>query len=242
MKERIELTVEPRTTGKHNSRGLRKEKKIPAVVYGATKNTSICLHENLIKKYNTRAYENALFNLKCSDSTVNNSVVLMKDVSIHPVSQKPLHVDFFAIDPTKTIRVFIEVKLEGKPIGIADGGLLNIITREVEVECLPISIPESINVDISNLGVGQAIHVSDLKLPQDVKIISLGELTVAVVNKESERAETAATPTAEAGAAAATPAAAAAKGAPAAKGAAPAAAAKGAPAAKAAAPKKADKK
>jgi large subunit ribosomal protein L25 len=192
MKERIELTVEPRSTGKHNSRGLRKEKQIPAVVYGATKNTNICLHENLIKKYNTRAYENALFSLKCSDTGVNNSVVLMKDVSVHPVSQRPLHVDFLAIDPNKTIRVFVEIKLEGKAIGIAEGGLLNLVTREVEVECLPIAIPETINVDISNLGVGQAIHVSDLKLPESVKMISLGELTVAVVNKESEKAETAA--------------------------------------------------
>jgi large subunit ribosomal protein L25 len=188
MKERIELTVEPRNTGKHFSRGLRKESKIPAVVYGAAKNTSICLHEKLIKKYNTRAYENALFSLKSDDAALNNKVVLMKDVTVHPVSQKPLHVDFYAIDVNKTIRVFIEIKLEGKPIGLAEGGLLNVVTREVEIECLPTSIPESFVVDISGLGVGQAVHVSDLKLPAGVKMIALGELTVAVVNKEVEKA------------------------------------------------------
>jgi large subunit ribosomal protein L25 len=234
MKDRIELTVESRTSGKHHSRGLRKDKKIPAIVYGAIENTNICLHENLIKKYNTRAYENALFNLKSTDSAVNNKVVLMKDVSIHPVSQKPLHVDFYAIDLNKTIRVFVEIKLEGRPIGIAEGGLLNTITREVEVECLPTAIPETVSVDISNLGVGQAIHVSDLKLPDGVKLISLGELTVAVVNKETEKVETAAAPTAEAAAATAAPAAGA-------KGAAAPAAAAGAKGA-AAAPKKDDKK
>lgn len=222
MKERIELTVEPRTTGKHFSRGLRKEKQIPAVVYGAIKNTNICLHENLIKKYNTRAYENALFSLKSADAALNNSVVLMKDVAIHPVSQKPIHVDFYAIDLNKTIRVFVEVKLDGKPIGLAEGGLLNVVTREVEVECLPTAIPESLVVDVSGLGVGQAIHVSDLKLPTGVKMISLGDLTVAVVNKESEKAETVVAAAPEAAAAApaagakgaAAPAAAGAKAAP----------------------------
>lgn len=229
MKERIELTVEPRTTGKHFSRGLRKEKKIPAVVYGATKNTNICLHENLIKKYNTRAYENALFSLKSEDAALNNSVVLMKDVSIHPVSQKPIHVDFYAIDLNKTIRVFVEVKLDGKPIGLAEGGLLNVVTREVEVECLPTAIPESLIVDVSGLGVGQAIHVSDLNLPAGIKMISMGDLTVAVVNKESEKSETVVT---------AAPDAAAAAPAAGAKGAAAPAAAAGAKAA----PKKDDKK
>lgn len=204
MKERIELSADARSTGKANSRALRKDGKVPAVIYGSSKNANFYVEEKAIKKYNTRAFENALYTLKSTSKDLNSLVVLMKDVTVHPVSQRPIHVDFFAIDLKKTIRVFVEVRLEGKPIGISEGGLLNVVTREVEIECLPTDIPEAIIVDVTNLGVGQAIHVSDLNLPAGSKMISLGHLTVAVVNKEEEKA--AAAP--EAAVAAAAPAAA----------------------------------
>lgn len=218
MKERIELSADTRSTGKANSRALRRDGKVPAVIYGSSKNANFYVEEKAIKKYNTRAFENALYTLKSTSKELNSIVVLMKDVTVHPVSQRPVHVDFFAIDLKKSIRLFVEVRLEGKPIGISEGGLLNIVTREVEIECLPTDIPEAITVDVTNLGVGQAIHVSDLNLPTGSKMISLGHLTVAVVNKEDEKAaaapEAAATATP---AAAAAPAAGKAAAAPAAK-------------------------
>lgn len=218
MKERIELSADTRSTGKSNSRALRRDGKVPAVIYGSSKNANFYVEEKAIKKYNTRAFENALYTLKSTSKELNSIVVLMKDVTVHPVSQRPVHVDFFAIDLKKSIRLFVEVRLEGKPIGISEGGLLNIVTREVEIECLPTDIPEAITVDVTNLGVGQAIHVSDLNLPTGSKMISLGHLTVAVVNKEDEKAaaapEAAATATP---AAAAAPAAGKAAAAPAAK-------------------------
>lgn len=230
MKQRIELTVEPRQIGKHFSRALRRDRKVPAVIYGATENSNIFVSEGDIVRYNTRAYENALFNLKSSDKLANGKVVLMKDISVHPLSRRPQHVDFFALDLSKPVRVSVEIKLEGKPIGIADGGLLNLVNRQIEIECLPTEIPESIPADVSNLGVGDALHVSDLKVPSSVKVISSAELTIAVVNILEEEA---ATPTAAATDAAA-PAGAAA----------PAAGAAAAPAkdAKAAAPAKDEKK
>lgn len=215
MKPRIDLTVEPRETGKGNSRHLRVNKKIPAVVYGAIENTNLFVNENDVLKYNTRKFENALFTLKSSNTKANGKIVLMKSVDVHPLSRQPLHVDFFALDMNKTVRVFVEVKLDGKPIGLADGGLLNVVNRQIEVEVLPADIPDSISADISNLGLGDALHVSDLTLPPKVKVISAPELTIAVVNVQEEEA---AAPVA---AAAATPAAGAAA-APAAGAAAPA--------------------
>ena len=207
MKERIELTADLRSTGKSEARALRRAEKVPAVVYGAGKNTNLFVETKAIKKYKTRAYENALYTLKSPTTELNNVVVLMKDVTVHPVTQIPLHVDFFAIDLKKPIRVFVEIRLEGKPIGIAEGGLLNAVTREAEIECLPTAIPEFITVDVSGLGVGQAIHISDLNLPTGAKMISLSHLTVAVVNKEDEKATPVATEAAAAAPAAATPAA-----------------------------------
>jgi large subunit ribosomal protein L25 len=237
MKERIELTVEPRTTGKHFSRASRKNQKIPAVVYGANiKPENLLVIEKELKKYNTRAYENALFNFKSADNKLNNIVVLMKDVVVHPVSQRPVHADFFAIDVTKSIRVFIEVRLEGKPVGLAEGGTLNVIARQIEIEVLPTAIPEFIQYDISNLSLGDSVHVSDLTAPAGSKIISSAEMTLAVVNKEEEKVVATSEATPAAAATAATPAAAAAGKAPAGKAAAAPAAAGKAPAGKAAAP------
>ena len=242
---KFELNVEPRDTGKHFNRKNRVAHKIPAVVYGSTENKNISIDENTLAKYNTRSFENALYNLKSSDSKLNGVAVLLKAVQIHPVTRRPVHADLFALDLTKTVRVSVEVRFEGKPIGLAEGGLLNVVNRQIEIECLPTEIPETVTLDISDLGVGDAKHVSDLKLPSTVKLLSTPDTTLAVVNLFVEE-EIAAPVAAAATDAAAAPAAGGA--APAAGAAAPAAGAKAAagaaaPAAgaKAAAPAK-DKK
>ena len=231
-KQRIELNVEPRQTGKSSSRALRNQSKVPAIIYGSVANQNLYMEEGFVRKYNVRAYENALFTIKSSDSKNNGTVALMKEVVVHPLSRRPQHVDLFALDLKKTVRVSVEIRLEGKPIGIAEGGLLNVVNRQIELECLPTEIPESLTADISHLGVGDALHISDLKIPEGLKVLSPIEMTIAVVNLQEEEVVTA--PTAEAAGAAPAAGAAAAPAA----GAAPA---KAAPAAKAAAPAK-DKK
>ena len=201
--QKIELNVEARNTGKHNSRALRRGMQVPAVIYGAISNKSIVLEEKAVVKYNVRAYENALFTIKSNDKELNNKVALIKEVVVHPLSRRPQHVDLFALDLNKTVRVFVEVKLEGKPVGLAEGGLLNIVNRQVEIECLPLEIPEFLKADISDLGVGDALHVSSVALPsKTMKFISAPETTIAVVNLLDEEA-----PAAAPVAAAATPAA-----------------------------------
>lgn len=210
MKNRIELDVQARETGKHNSRSLRTSRNVPAVIYGAVEPINVSVGEKEIVKFNTRAYENALFTLKSPVKNANGIVVLIKSVDVHPLSRRPQHVDFFALDLKKAVRVNVEVRLEGKPIGLSEGGLLNVVLRSVEVECLPTDIPEFISADVSNLGVGDALHVSDLKVTGSTKIITGAEQTLAVVNTQEE--EVVAAPVAAApAAAAAAPAAAAAK-------------------------------
>ena len=226
MKQRIELTVEPRQAGRAGARGLRVNKMVPGNIYGGgLENANISLHVNDILKYNSRAYENALLNIKSSDAKLNGKVALLKEVIVHPLTRNPEHVDLFALDLTKMVRVAVEVRVEGKAIGLSEGGLLNIVTRQLEVECLPTEIPDAIVIDVTNLGVGDSLHVSDIAVPKGVKMISRPELTVAAVNEAEE--EIVAAPVA----AAAAPAAGAA--APAAGAAAPAAGkdAKAAPAA-----------
>ncbi|QDK38496.1 50S ribosomal protein L25 [Bdellovibrio sp. NC01] len=207
MKNRIDLTVEARETGKHNSRTLRSNRQVPAVIYGAVAPINVTVGEKEIVKFNTRAYENALFNLKSGDKNANGIVVLVKQVDVHPLTRRPVHVDFYALDLKKAVRVWVEVKLEGKPIGLSEGGLLNVVNRQVEIEVLPTEIPEFIAADISNLALGDALHASDLKLSGSGKIMSSADLTIAVVSAQEE--EVAATPAPAAAApAAAAPAAA----------------------------------
>lgn len=217
MKQRIELDIEARESGRAGARGLRVNKRVPGVIYGAIENANVSVHVNDILKYNTRAYENALLNLKSSDSKLNGKVALIKEVTVNPLTRRPEHVDFFALDLTKSVRVSVEVRIEGKAIGLAEGGLLNIVARQVEVECLPTAIPDAIIADVTNLNVGDSLHVSDLTTPDGVKMITRPEVTIAAVVEYVEEA-------------AATPAAA--------DAAAPAAGAAAAPAAGAAAPAK----
>ena len=91
------------------------------VIYGAIENAHISLHVNDILKYNSRAYENALLNIKSSNPKLNGKVALIKEVFVHPLTRRPEHVDLFALDMTKTVRVSIEIRLEGKAIGICEG-------------------------------------------------------------------------------------------------------------------------
>lgn len=206
--QRFDLTVETREAGKHFSRSLRKDRKIPAVVYGSTGNKNVYLDENTVVKYNTSNYENALFNLKSSDSKLNNIVVMMKEVIVHPVNRRPEHVDLFALDLTKPVRLDLEVKVTGKAAGVAEGGILSLVNRTIEIECLPTQIPDALVVDVSGLGLGDALHVSDLAVPEGVKVISAPEMTIATVTLLEEEvltptpaADAAATPVADATAA-----------------------------------------
>ncbi|MCM2282703.1 MAG: 50S ribosomal protein L25 [Bdellovibrionaceae bacterium] len=218
MKTQIEISVSPRQTGKHFSRASRLAAQIPAVIYGPkVANTSLLTDELSVKKFGGRKFESTIFKLKSEDPKLNGQAVLFKSVQVHPVTRRPVHVDFYAVDMTKPIRVRIEIRLEGKPIGLADGGFLQAVVRELEIEVLPTAIPEFVTADVSNLGVGDSLHVSDIQVPAGVKVITRAEQTIATV---SVLAEEAAAPVAAAapaeGAAAAAPAAGAAAAAPAA--------------------------
>jgi large subunit ribosomal protein L25 len=231
MKQRHELTVEPRLDGKHHCRALRKAKKIPGVLYGSMANVNVSMAENDVIKFNSRKFDNALFTIKSSIKEANGKVVLLKKVDINPLSRRPVHADLYALDLTKPVRVSVEIRTEGKPVGIADGGLLSVVNREVEIEVLPNDIPDSFTLDVSHLGVGESVHVSDIKLPAGVKMISALDLTLAVVTTVEEEAAAPAAAAAATPAAGATATAAPAAGAKDAKAAAPAKDAK-APAAK----------
>ncbi len=220
------------------ARRLRAAGKVPAVMYGpGTDSQFLALDPKEFGMQRQQFASSHLFQVQVEGG--KSYKALIKAVDRDPVSSAYLHVDLYAVDMKKPIRVDIFVELTGKPKGIIDGGLLTQLMRMVQVQCLPDAIPEKLTLDTSDMGIGDIKHVSDIKFPEGVKPTSTHDEAVAAVIAPEEIKEE--TPVAAAGAEGA---AAAAGAAPAAGAAAPAAGAKpgdakaAAPAAKADAKKK----
>jgi large subunit ribosomal protein L25 len=190
----IELHVERRsTTGKNEARRARADGKIPAVVYGAKKPTvPISVDRKaLTDAFRGGAAENAIFLLKLA-GTDQARHAMIKELQQDPVSRKPLHIDFVRIEMTSKIRVKVSVEVVGVATGVkTEGGILDFVTREVEVECLPGNIPKSIPVDVTPLAIGDAFRVSAIVPPEGVAILEdpekvLVHVTHPTAEKEPE--------------------------------------------------------
>jgi large subunit ribosomal protein L25 len=184
-------------TGKGVARRLRVEGQIPAAYYG--KGLDHCPLSVDIKALktalSTEAGLNTLIRLK-GEGPFSDKVVIVKDIQIEPLTRKPLHVDFQAIDLSKKTLVMVPLKILGKAEGEKTGGVLQVIHKDVEVRCLPMAIPPFIEVDVSALDVGDSISIEDLVFPDDVEttfeenvvVVNVSEIK-AVVEEEEEAVE-----------------------------------------------------
>ncbi len=219
----LTVAASTREPGKSTARGLRTHRAVPAVVYGPkTKPLTISIPVNDAVKFSSRGFENRVITLESSDTSINGLKVLRKSHDIHPVTRRPIHLDFFAPDMTQKVRVNVEVRITGKAAGTAEGGLVSMVRRDVEIETLPLEIPEFFTLDVSDLGLNESKHVSDIAFPAGVKVITSTDETIVTCAEVKEEVVVAAVVDP---AAAAAPGAAPAAGAAAAPGAAPAAAA-----------------
>jgi large subunit ribosomal protein L25 len=151
---------------------LRREGAVPGVLYGP-KTTPLAVAVNGVELKNrvSHAATMRIMRLKSSASELNGKHVLLKDIQRAPVSREILHADLYEVDLNRAIRVNVALRFIGKPAGVADGGILQPLVREVEVECLPMEIPEFFEVDVSALGIHDVIHVSAMKFTGNVKPI-----------------------------------------------------------------------
>jgi len=184
--EEITLDVQLREeTGKAKVKDLRDKGFIPAVVYGEGKAPlSIKVsHHELLRLIHQHRLENAILNLKIKDDKKNKSrSCLIKETQCDPVTGDIVHVDFNEISLTKVIKVNVPVVAKGEPVGVKqEGGSLEHILWEIEVECLPTDIPKEIEIDVSQLKMGESIHVRDIKLPDNIKIINSPDAMVLLV-------------------------------------------------------------
>jgi large subunit ribosomal protein L25 len=186
--------------GKNVNRRLRLEEKIPAVVYGVGKD-SVALTVNpkeINKILLSGSGHNTIFNLSVAGG--DGEPVLITDWQYHPVKGKLLHIDMLRIDLAKRIRVKIPVHTTGDAKGVKQqGGLFEIISREVEIECLPDDIPESFTLDVTPLMIGMNLRAQDVPMSGSMKLLTAPEKVIAhVVAQRGGAAEAEAAPGAKA--------------------------------------------
>jgi large subunit ribosomal protein L25 len=191
MRKDITVTAEPRDSrGKNEARRLRASGAAPAVVYGVT-DTAVPIAvspKEIGKILHSRTGHNTIFNLAVKGG--ETAPVMIVDWQSDPVKDTLLHVDLKRIDPNKPLRARVPVVTTGEPKGVKiQGGLHEIVAREVEVECLPDAIPEEFSVDVAELMIGQSIRASSVPMPDGVKLVSPAEAVIShVVALKAEEA------------------------------------------------------
>jgi large subunit ribosomal protein L25 len=177
------MQMEPREAGgKERAKKLRRIGKLPGIFYGP-KTQTIALEVNM-KDFVTRVgglEGSHLIRIKSESPLLADKVALLKEMQFHPVTGKVLHADFYEVDLTVKIQVRIPLHFVGKAAGVVRGGILQPVVREIEVECLPMDIPEYVNVEVSSLDIGDALHVTDLLVPPGVEPIYESNFTVVTV-------------------------------------------------------------
>ncbi len=195
----LNINATKRTTkGNGPARALRREGQIPAVLYGpGNEPTSITVDTHELETLLKSSRSGQIF-VNLAIESIGERKALLKELQRHPVSGQFIHADFYEVTMDRKIRVRVPVTTRGKSNGVEMGGMLQIIRRELEVLCLPDDIPEVIEIDITELDMGESVHVEDIPLEGDVEIphevnftvltILSGRKVEEVVDEEGEEA------------------------------------------------------
>jgi large subunit ribosomal protein L25 len=183
--ELIELKTNIRTaTGNGPARVLRQAGQIPAVFYGPGIE-SVLLSVNISdidKVLKKGRIGQALLNLVIQNNGETSAkTVMVKELQLHPVSRNFLHIDFYEVAMDRKIMVNVPVTTTGKAKGVEVGGILQIVRRELEVQCLPLDVPESIEIDITDLDIGDSIHVGDISLQSEIEFLGGENITIVTI-------------------------------------------------------------
>jgi large subunit ribosomal protein L25 len=183
-----------RDRGKGAAHRLRAEGYLPGVVYGpGGENALIAVESRSFEKVLRRATQGTvLIDLKLEEGPGEGLKVLIKEVQRHPATSEAWHVDFLHISLEQTVRLTVPVRVTGTADGVKnEGGFLDHVLRELEVECLPLEAPDYIEVDVSPLGVGQSIHAGDVAVER-VRVVTPGDrVIVAVLGRQAVAEEVA---------------------------------------------------
>jgi len=182
--EKIDLQATVRkSVGNGPARVLRRSGQIPAVLYGRrTEPILLSVNtkdlEQILKKGNFGQF---ILNLVIQNGKKVTKPAMIKELQAHPLSGNLIHIDFYEIDMNRQIRVMVPVVIKGHSVGVEEGGMLNIVRRELEVFCLPGDIPESFEIDITGLAIGDSIHLADVPMGENVEVDTDVNYTVVTV-------------------------------------------------------------
>jgi len=192
MAEIVVTATNRNDRGKNAARRLRRQGLVPGVVYGGKgENIAVSVDPKALQKVlRSEAGRNAILKLDIAGRGATNAI--LKGWQVDPIKETFLHADFYRIAMDVVIRVTVPIQIKGEARGVkVDGGILELILREIEVECLPGDIPERIEVDVSDLGLNGALRVSDLPENAKVKVLSASDqVVVHVVSVKEEAAPT----------------------------------------------------
>lgn len=179
----VELEVFNRESlGKQANKKYRKDGFIPAVIYGKNKdNLNILVDPIKLKKLlKNEAGENTIIEMKLDKSDLKKNV-LLKDAHLDTLTSDPLHLDFYEITEGMDVKVSAPLLFTGKPEGVKNGGVIQTLSNEIKIECLPTNIPNIIEIDISDLNIGDTLRVKDIKPMNGIEILSNPESTIISV-------------------------------------------------------------
>jgi len=182
----VEITIHPRSgTGKSAARRLRRAGQVPGIVYGPKRTAAMVAVDTLQVERRLAHLEGShlirLVSAEPGGSDGGERMVLVREMQRHPVTGTVLHADFYEVDLTERLAVSVPLHFIGKAAGVVAGGILQPILREIEVECLPTEIPEFIEVDVTALGIHDAVHLAELKLPEGVQATAEATQTLVTV-------------------------------------------------------------
>jgi large subunit ribosomal protein L25 len=203
MAQQPKLTAQKRTdSGRNAIKKIKAAGMVPGVIYGAAQETvNLQVNGRELSNVLARASgENILVELEIQDGAEkHNALAMIQEIQHHPLQPEILHIDFHAVSANETVSAEVPIETVGEAVGVkVHGGLLEHILRYLEVECLPGDLPHSIEVDVTNLDIGQSLHVRELNLPTGVEAMTDPEQTVVAVVEprvEEEVVEPLVTPT-----------------------------------------------
>lgn len=175
----IKINANPRTPGKSGARAARRAKEVPAVLYGNGFEPVTFQIPELDMRPLIYTAETHRVELTVEGETYD---CILKDYDMHPVTDRTYHADFLVLRAGETLTMTVPVQYRGTPIGVKEGGDLDVYRNEITVVVLPKDIPSHIDVDVSGLGIGDSVHIQDVDLPEGVVFDGTENVTLAIVS------------------------------------------------------------